>query len=302
MHVHILADLGYAGKHALLILRDDTYLRIERLVEDILAPADVDESRLLRRRQRFEIVAVFPVDGNASSFRDESNYVIARNRVAASCDPYHQVVHAIHHDAGIVLALLPVVLVTLYSLLAHLVEILDQTSFLLGFYFFSFSIVFEQRIHQLVEQSASAGQLIVKLVAVLVSELLDRSGYECALQQFSRIVPLLPYILVQQILAAVDEVALVFFFEPLSYLVPRRTALCDLEPVYARSCGIRRCDDLHDIAVFQLVVYRHHLAVHARSDAFASDIRMYLECKVQRGRACRQLYDVALRSEYEHLA
>ena len=129
----------------------------------------------------------------------------------------------------------------LYSLLAHLVEILDQTSFLLGFYFFSFIIVFEQRIHQLVEQSASAGQLIVKLVAVLVSELLDRSGYECALQQFSRIVPLLSDILVQQILAAIDEIAPVFFFEPLSYLVSRRTALCDLEPVYARSCGIRRC-------------------------------------------------------------
>ena len=164
-----------------------------------------------------------------------------------------------------------------------------------------FRIIFQKQICKLALESSAIAQLIVKLIGVFISQLLDGSAYICVFEQFSRIMTFLSDIFVYLILAFVYIVSLVLFFKPLPYLVSGRTALGYLEPVYTRSCRIRRGDNLDDVAVFKLVIYGHHLSVDSCPYTFAAYVRMDLECKIQRSGSCRKFYHVALRSEYEHL-
>ena len=89
--------------------------------------------------------------------------------------------------------------------------------------------------------------------------------------------------------------------EPLPDLGARAMALhvaeIGIEPVARRTALLRR-DDLHLLTVLQHVVERHHLAVDARAAAAVPEARVHRVREVDRGRALRQVDDLALRCQH----
>ena len=80
----------------------------------------------------------------------------------------------------------------------------------------------------------------------------------------------------------------------------RATSCTQLEPVLARRL-VGGGDDLHRVAVLQLVAQRHELAVHPRAGAVVPDLGVDAVGEVDHRRARREVQHVALRREDEDL-
>ena len=158
-----------------------------------------------------------------------------------------------------------------------------------------------KHIHQFALQRPSVAQLCEKLVAVLISQRFHGFSNKSILKKLSRVISFFADIPVYNVFAFINNVGFVFFLEPLSYFVSRRTALCYSQPVYAWSCRVRIRYDLYYIAVFQLVIDSYHFAVDFSAYTLAAYIRMYFKCKVKGSCSRRKLYYIPLWREHENL-
>src|SRR6266702_512297 len=106
----------------------------------------------------------------------------------------------------------------------------------------------------------------------------------------------------QRLLAGLDGVLAPLLGEPLADLVARPRCLDDRQPVPRRP-GVWRLggEDLHRLAVLERVLQRHEPLVDPRAHAAVADLGVHGVGAVDRGRARRELEDVALGREDEHL-
>src|SRR6266542_1895270 len=106
----------------------------------------------------------------------------------------------------------------------------------------------------------------------------------------------------QRLLAGLDGVLAALLGEPLPDLVARPRCLDDRQPVPRRTgVGCLGGEDLDRLAVLERVLQRHQPLVDARAHAAVADLGVHGVGEVDRGRARRELEDVALGGEDEHL-
>src|SRR6266540_2965847 len=106
----------------------------------------------------------------------------------------------------------------------------------------------------------------------------------------------------QRLLAGLDGVLATLLGEPLPDLVARPRCLDDRQPVPRRTgVGCLGGEDLDRLAVLERVLQRHQPLVDARAHAAVADLGVHGVGEVDRGRARRELEDVALGGEDEHL-
>src|SRR6266542_2701862 len=105
----------------------------------------------------------------------------------------------------------------------------------------------------------------------------------------------------QRLLAGLDGVLAALLGEPLPDLVARPRCLDDRQPVPRRTgVGCLGGEDLDRLAVLERVLQRHQPLVDARAHAAVADLGVHGVGEVDRGRARRELEDVALGGEDEH--
>ena len=68
------------------------------------SPDRVNDTLRSVRLQLSQLIAVRPVNGNPPPLGDETDNLVAWNRLTAAGDVVHQVAHALHHDATVVFA------------------------------------------------------------------------------------------------------------------------------------------------------------------------------------------------------
>src|SRR6266581_3255332 len=106
----------------------------------------------------------------------------------------------------------------------------------------------------------------------------------------------------QRLLAGLDGVLATLLGEPLPDLVTRPRCLDDRQPVPRRTgVGCLGGEDLDRLAVLERVLQRHQPLVDARAHAAVADLGVHGVGEVDRGRARRELEDVPLGGEDEHL-
>ena len=95
----------------------------------------------------------------------------------------------------------------------------------------------------------------------------------------------------QDFLSQVDAQVPFLAHDPLSDLGPGLGGFHEIEPILA---GMMLCggDDLHDVAVAQLVAQGHHPAVDASADALVADFRVNGVGEIHRGGAFGKLLDL----------
>src|SRR6185503_7568785 len=140
-------------------------------------------------------------------------------------------------------------------------------------------------------------EVVERLVVVLPADLGD-----LVLADDLEALPGEPSELALERVAAVDDVLVaVLALEPLADLFPGVGGPDDVHPVARRAVLALRRDDLDDVAVLQAVVERDEPVVDLRPDRPVTDIGVDPVGEVERGRAGRQVLDVALWGEHEDL-
>ena len=111
------------------------------------------------------------MNGNTAAFGDESDDIISRYRIAASCHTDHQIVHTFYFYARLlVLAHLACVLCSALCPFTDLVEIVQKSLFFLGcFCMLFFLVISEQQAHQLALQRSTVGKLCVQFIRIFIS-------------------------------------------------------------------------------------------------------------------------------------
>ena len=107
--------------------------------------------------------------------------------------------------------------------------------------------------------------------------------------------------LFQHVAAALDILFLAFLFEPGFDLVAGIGRTGNVDPVTAGAGSLFAGDDLHDIAVGQLVIQRHDAPVHLGADTAVAYIRMDPVRKVDGHGTHRQVDDIATGREHKDL-
>ena len=171
---------------------------------------------------------------NASSFCDKADNFISRHRIAAPGHANHQIRHilrALYDDSGV----LPMPANRLLVLRRFIHQLFFFSLFSLLFLFLLVLIKVKEQIGVPAQDCAALGDLCISLVHGGEFHFLhSRRQITCA-DDLLGIVALLPDIFVQRIFSLGDVVSLVLAFDVLADLVSRRGALCDTQPVCARS-------------------------------------------------------------------
>ena len=125
---------------------------------------------------------------------------------------------------------------------------------------------------------------------------------ELALGQLREGQPVHPVQLLLQKVAALGHVLLAgLALEPFPDALASRGALDEGKPVSTRAVRGLGGEDLHDLAVLELVVQRDHAAVDLGAQAAVTDLGVHAIGEVDGCRAGRQVVHVAARREHEHL-
>src|SRR5438309_2424730 len=89
--------------------------------------------------------------------------------------------------------------------------------------------------------------------------------------------------------------------EPLPYLFPGARRLDEAQPVTRRTARTLRRQHLHDVAVLEAMIQRHHAAVHLGTDTAVTDVGVDAVGEVHRRRSLWEGADITARREDEHL-
>src|SRR6185369_14920955 len=157
----------------------------------------------------------------------------------------------------------------------------------------------ELRDHVVRRQHAVPDRRDQRLV-VLVAELLRGRRELAAAAKLRELQSIAAQVTLEQLGADLDAAPALLRLDPAPDALLRAARLDELQPVLARRLP-RGGDDLDRVTALQLVLQRDELAVHARAGAVLADLRVDAVREVDDRRALREVEEVALRREREHL-
>src|SRR4051794_12881348 len=273
----------------------DLQLDAERL-RPLTVPAHLREA-LGVLHERLRVRAVLAVDRDALAQRDVPDDRVARHRAAALGEPQH------HVDAGVAVDLDAVCrgLRGRLRLLPLLVgdELLDGAARL------DCGLALLQPLHQLVDDDRGGDLRLaerdVEVLALLEAHLSDHVGEQRRAGHLLRRQARALHVLVQDLAAGALRVLAALALEPGADLRLRARRLRERQPVARWPALLLRGQHLADVARLQLVVERHHLAVHLGADRAVPHVRVDLVREVERRGARGERLHLALRREHEDL-
>ena len=233
--------------------------------------------------------AVRLVDGHAAAAGDVAHNVVARHGIAAAGKAYQHAGAAFHINALRGLALM-----------AYLLR--GGQRRLLGlFQLFSLALLFNQTGNDVGGGDHAAADSALQILHIVESVFFKQRGNQIGLGQLAQLHAAAFGLVLEHVAALLYIFAAQLALEILADLGARALRFDDLKPVQAGAFGIGAGHDLYAVACLQLGVQRHDTAVDLGACAGIAHSGVHTIGKVQGRSAARQVDNIALGGENEHL-